>query len=218
MKRISAIIFAAFILLLAACESIPATEAPAKTTKAAAPNLYNISDSVIYRNNKDAIYDSSLYYDESWTAWVDNVTEADGTLYFTEGAAFNDGISCICDASLKGAAYAVVKTDLNGKDRRVLVSKTTPNGYSDVFPFAGKVFYVDLSMETASVGYVGIDGGDAAALELPARKDDVCTYAKLDTDGDYLIIEADFILGNDTATSRIYRIDSALNIESVDKR
>lgn len=229
MKKIVLIIMTALSLLLSACATAkppskaseaPASEAPQAPTQnapTASPGRYTVEGSVIYNENKDTVYDAAQYYDLSWTVWVDNVTEAYGALYFNEGAVVNDGISCICDAAQKGAAYAVVKLSLDGNTRQVLSSKTTPDGYFDVLPFADRVFFVDGSPERAIVGYTGKDGDNSGTVDLPAEQGESCINAKLDTDGDYLVITADFYSADmGVSSSHAYRVDTQLNVERMD--
>lgn len=229
MKKLALSLF--LVLLLAACSAgLPGSDAPAKTTAASTPaqnaasppppvasapvRSYTIQGSAILNDDYEPIYDAAPYYEQGWTVWINNLTQVEDALYFTEGAAFNDGISCICESAQKGAVNAIVTTGLDGSGRKVLASNTDPDGYYDMQPFSGRVFFIDGSEQTARLSYVGNDGSDAGTLSLPAGDSAGLFKAALSTDGEYLIVEMDFGSEHaEAAASYTFRIDKDLNIE-----
>lgn len=234
MKKPTLMILTALSLLLAACGPNPASsgadvenasvtksaavsEAPAKT--AAPPPAqpgYFIRDTMILSADEKPVYDAARYYEQGWTVWLSGLKEAYGALYFIEGAAFNDGISCICDSAQKGAVHAVVRLGPAGS-RSVLASKNTAEGYYGMLPFAERVFFIDSLSETASVCYADKEGKSFGTLSLPADKGFDLIDAKLKAEGEFLIITAVFYSKEtDSNLSHTYRADADLNIERLE--
>lgn len=177
---------------------------------------FTISNSQIIRSfegEKEAIYDAVPYYKADWTVWLGSLVQEGDALYFAEGAAFSDGVSCICETEELGAAYAVVRTDIDGGNRLVLAEKTLPTGYWDVAVYGERVFYVNGTDEAVTVGYVGKDGSGGGVLDIAsaAGEDAVCTNALLDVRNGFLTITADFSTA-DTVETLSLRVDEALNV------
>ena len=178
---------------------------------------FTISGSQIMKKTneqQEVIYDAALHYNDQWTVWTGNLTVDGGCLYFTEGAVFSDGVSCICETEDKGSAYAVVRTDLSGADRTVLVFKDTPSGYWDIALLGERLFYVDGADEIVSVGYVGKDGhkGDVLDFSSVVGEDAVCTNALLDTQDSLLVITADFLMTDGTMQAHTLLVDGDLTV------
>lgn len=233
MKKLTLTLFLV-LLLLSACSagltpadspsqtaavSAPVQSAPSATQTAAAPSpqlRFTIQGSAILNADYEPVYDAAQYYEQGWTVWISDLKQADGALYFIEGAAFNDGISCICDSAQKGAENAIVKTALDGSDRKALASNTDPDGYYDMQPFAGHTFFIDGSEEAAKISYVDRDGNGAGTLSLPAGESSGLFGAKFDIDGDYLIVTMDFGSADaNSVESYTFRIDADLNVEKL---
>jgi hypothetical protein len=194
----------------------PSSTVSAVPTPSALDYSYTISNSQVIRSSegeKEAIYDAAPFYDAQWTVWLGNLVQDDDALFFAEGAAFSDGVSCICETEALGAKYAVVRTDLDGGNRLVLAEKTVPTGYWDVAVYGERVFYVDGANESVTVGYVDKDGSDGGVLDFSAAAgtDAVCVNALLDVQDGLLTVSADFA-DADTVKTLTLRVDEKLNI------
>lgn len=220
------ILFILIILMLVGCAPVsgdmPRQEAPEtpSTTlsadQAASAYAYSISNSEIMRSadgEKESIYNAAPYYNDDWTVWLGSLVQDGDAMYFAEGAVFSDGVSCICETEELGAKYAVVRTDLDGGSRRVLVEKTVPTGYWDVAVYGDRVFFVDGTDEAVTVGYVGKDGSGGGVLDFSAAAgtDAVCTNALLNVQDGYLTVSADFT-SEDAVKTLNFRVDERLNI------
>jgi|GEM_PF-3070613 len=219
-------VFILMILMLVGCAPVSgdlprqeAAETPSATAsaeQAAIAYAYSISNSEIMRSaegEKESIYDAAPYYNDDWTVWLGSLIQDGGALYFAEGAVFSDGVSCICETEELGAKYAVVRTDLDGTNRRVLVEKTVPTGYWDVAVYGDRVFFVDGTDEAVTVGYIGNDGSGGGLLDFSAfaGTDAVCTNVLLDVQDGCLTVSADFA-SKDTVKTLNFRVDERLNI------
>ncbi len=198
------------------------TEETQSSTISAAPTAieqaysFTISNSQIIRNyegKKEAIYDAVPYYDADWTVWLGSLVQEGDALYFAEGAAFSDGVSCICETEELGAKYAVVRTDIDGGNRLVLAEKTLPTGYWDVAVYGERVFYVNGTNEAVTVEYVSKDGSEGGMLDFSeaAGEDAVYTNALLDVKDGYLTISADFT-SSDSVKMLKLRVDEKLGV------
>jgi len=143
--------------------------------------------------------------------------EEDG-LYFTEGGVFSDGVSCVGETACFGAAYAVVRTELDGSQRRVLVSKSTPVGYLGIKVAGGYIIYAEQEGEGVRVGYVSKDGSAAGTFDLApfGPKGAVLGYAALGYSGDVLVITADYYTDHAVHTLLI-SVDKDLHITLYDQ-
>jgi hypothetical protein len=224
--RLLLFVFIVTVVMLSGCAPAVSDSPRQETTEtpdgtvSAAPTAkafsYSISNSELIRSEegeKEAIYDAAPYYDADWTVWLGSFVQDGDALYFAEGAVFSDGVSCICETEELGAKYAVVRTDLDGSNRRVLVEKTVPTGYWDVAVLGDRIFFVDGTDESVTVGYVGKDGSGGGFLDFSASAgmDAVCTNALLDVQDGFLTVSADFS-SQDTVKTLSLRVDEALNV------
>ena len=186
-----------------------ATQQPKRSFEVIGSEIRDISV-----GSKTVVYDAADYYNPEWTAWAGNLTVEGDALFFTEGAVFSDGVSCICDTQDLGAAYAVVRTDIDGANRTVLVSKTVPTGYWDIALLGGRVFFVDGRDDSVTVGYVSRDGGEQGYLDIASAAGEgaVCANALLITADDGLAITADFVLADGTRLSRNLLVNEDLTV------